>query len=637
MNPTGPKLPPLVNPAPGQRWLVNAPLQGWMGVAGLVLLGLFGLVGIGLDQKGHAETPAGPTTKSRSMRFPSPVDIALVSGTDLAITANSGTDSVAMVDLARGTLVGEWDTGAKPSAVAVSPGSHMVVVSHLWSDSVGFFSREGTALKPLGTLAVGHMPRGLAFSPDGKTLFVALSGANAVAMIDPVKQTLVKTFPVNGEPRRVLVSADGKDLFVASSRSATVRRFALPSLELVWEHTFADAFNMLGCTLESDEKHLITAQAFDRHHSIARHNIEQGWAIDNRLGRLDRFGKLDKTSGHPELDKHQQLSLDSRGHAAGDLTAIAASPDGKWLIAAIGGTQEVAVMPAQLPWSPGDPGDFIDVNLEYPIKKVRKVMVGGRPAAIAAKSGQAIIANQLGDSVQVIDLAEAKVIKTISLEPPMLLTPERRGEIVFFDARRSHHQWFSCHTCHTDGHTSGRIFDTLADDSYGNPKVTPTLRGVAKTGPWGWHGAKDNLAKSVEDSLNETLFGPSKPTAEDVADLVAFLRTLDHPKNPRPQTELAKQGEALFRGKANCARCHQGDMYTTPKSYEVGLEADGSPFDFWNPPSLRGVADRTPLGHEGKAETIEEFLRLYHQPEKMGGQAITPQERALIAEFLRGL
>jgi cytochrome c peroxidase len=167
--------------------------------------------------------------------------------------------------------------------------------------------------------------------------------------------------------------------------------------------------------------------------------------------------------------------------------------------------------------------------------------------------------------------------------------------------------------------------------------MTPTLRGVEATAPWGWHGAKDNLAKSVEDSLNETLYSTKKPSADEVRDLVNFLKTLDHPKNPKQATEASRRGEEIFRAKANCIRCHQGKSFTTPKSYEVGLEADGSPFEFWNPPSLRGVFDRNPLGHEGKAGTIFEFLRLYHPPEKLGGKAISDAERMDLVEYLKGL
>ena len=42
-----------------------------------------------------------------------------------------------------------------------------------------------------------------------------------------------------------------------------------------------------------------------------------------------------------------------------------------------------------------------------------------------------------------------------------------------------HDDWYSCHSCHTDGHTTGEIGgNTLGDGHYGAPKRIMTLLGV---------------------------------------------------------------------------------------------------------------------------------------------------------------
>ena len=99
----------------------------------------------------------------------------------------------------------------------------------------------------------------------------------------------------------------------------------------------------------------------------------------------------------------------------------------------------------------------------------------------------------------------------------------------------------------------------------------------------------------------------------------------------------AQRGQALFQGKARCARCHQGEHYTSSKNYDVKIEADDSPYLLWNPPSLRGVHDRGPYLHDGRANTLEDVLRFSHAPEKLGGQALTPEERRDLIEFLKSL
>ena len=94
---------------------------------------------------------------------------------------------------------------------------------------------------------------------------------------------------------------------------------------------------------------------------------------------------------------------------------------------------------------------------------------------------------------------------------------------------------------------------------------------------------------------------------------------------------------SIFQGKAKCARCHQGENYTSESNYDVKLEPDGSPYLRWNPPSLRGVFDRGPYLHDGRAKTLEELLEKHHRAEQLGGQALTPQEQRDVIAFLRSL
>jgi cytochrome c peroxidase len=192
-----------------------------------------------------------------------------------------------------------------------------------------------------------------------------------------------------------------------------------------------------------------------------------------------------------------------------------------------------------------------------------------------------------------------------------------------------------------DGHTCGLRFDTLNDDSYGNPKQTPSLHNVTKTGPWTWHGWQTDLGKSLEKSMTETMFG-NKPSAEDVKALIAYLETLTTPPNPHRGANgefsaAAQRGQAIFHGKARCARCHKGELYTSESNYDVKIESDGSPYDLWNPPSLLGLWDRGPYLHDGRAATLDETIRTHHSSEKLGGQKLTDEERRDLVEFLKSL
>jgi cytochrome c peroxidase len=295
-----------------------------------------------------------------------------------------------------------------------------------------------------------------------------------------------------------------------------------------------------------------------------------------------------------------------------------------------------------LPWTGGDPGDVINEVLTKNDGKLRRLPLGGRPLnfAFTTNGEQIVVANYLLDALQVVEVKTAKIVRTIALGGPETASAARQGEALFYNAKRSHNQWFSCNTCHVEGHTCGLNFDTLNDDSYGNPKLTPSLRRVTHTGPWTWHGWQTDLGAGVEKSYTQTMFG-AKPSANEVKAVVAFLDTLDHPPNPHrldgKLSAAAQRGEKLFAGKARCIRCHDGPDYTSKHNYDVKLEPDGSPYDTWNPPSLRGVWERGPYLHDGRAKTLDDLLRTHHAPEKLGGEKLTDTERADLLAFLLSL
>jgi cytochrome c peroxidase/6-phosphogluconolactonase (cycloisomerase 2 family) len=582
--------------------------------------------------------PAGgklPPPPAKPEPHRSPCDLALLPGGDRALTANHTANTVSLVDLARGRVLAEKPCGAKPVAVACSPDAKVAAVSNLWDGTISFFRVGNDQLKPAGTLKVGAFPRALVFAPDGKTLYAAVAGADEVVAINPDARKITRRWPAPREPRQLALSPDGRWLAAASSRSAQVRCWDTRTGKRLWERTIEDGFNLAGLVFTPKAGEVICTHVVRRAFPVSRENIDKGWVIDSRLTRF--------TMQTEEPPFAWQIALDTHGKAVGDPQGGAFSPDGKWFALTGAGTHELLLLEtAAIPWTAADPGDFIDPVLKLG-RSFRRVYLGGRPMKIAylKTRGRLVVANYLLDAVQIVDTDAGKVVRTIPLGAPTHPSLARQGEALFYDARRSHNQWFSCHTCHVDGHTCGLNFDTLNDDTYGNPKLTPTLRNVANTGPWTWHGWQKDLGAAVEKSLTQTMFGP-KPTRQETQALVAFLKTLRHPPHPHRGKEgalspAARRGQALFTGKARCARCHQGDNYTSQRNYDVGLEADGSPYRLWNPPSLLGLYDRGPFLHDGRAESLDDLLRKHHSPEKLGGQKLTDRERQELIAFLESL
>jgi YVTN family beta-propeller protein len=244
--------------------------------------------------------------------------------------------------------------------------------------------------------------------------------------------------------------------------------------------------------------------------------------------------------------------------------------------------------------------------------------VGRRPTALTLSpdGGHAYVANTHADTISILDLKANKESAVIALGSSRELSPTERGELLFHDARLSHDGWFSCQSCHTDGHSNGLLADTLGDGSHGTPKRVLTLLGVKDTGPWGWNGSARTLESQIRQSIETTLRGPKLSTAQE-EDLVAYLRTLA-PAPALGSFEVKKDGAAVRRGREvfdrqRCASCHASPTWTSARTHDVGL-SDEMNHRAFNPPSLRGVSHAGPYFHDGRAATLAEvFTRHRHQ------------------------
>jgi YVTN family beta-propeller protein len=67
-----------------------------------------------------------------------------------------------------------------------------------------------------GTADGADIPSGMALSPDGSKLYVALNGADSLGVIDTATDTLLSQIKVGNAPRQVAVSADGNTAYVSN-------------------------------------------------------------------------------------------------------------------------------------------------------------------------------------------------------------------------------------------------------------------------------------------------------------------------------------------------------------------------------------------------------------------------------------
>jgi DNA-binding beta-propeller fold protein YncE len=182
----------------------------------------------------------------QAVSFPAAIAVVGQGGSEKLLIAGNLSDSVLLVDAADGKVLQTFDLsegdavpGTYPIAVAVAPdGEHAYVA--LWNASEiaeldlaqGKVERRLMLLKPTSSVAPGTHPCAFEFSPDRKTLYVALANRDAVAAVNiasgqfSVKGYFDTRLPgqsyFGAEPVALAVNASGSRLYVADMGSDAV-------------------------------------------------------------------------------------------------------------------------------------------------------------------------------------------------------------------------------------------------------------------------------------------------------------------------------------------------------------------------------------------------------------------------------
>ncbi|MGO9558406.1 MAG: YncE family protein [Acidimicrobiales bacterium] len=138
-----------------------------------------------------------------------------------AYVANSGSDSVTVIDAATSTVEGSIAVGSDPSGIAANPNGSAVYVSDTDSNSVSVINPVTDAVSTI-PLGFGTAPKGLAVTPNGSTLYVADSGTATVSVIDTTTDLVTTTIHVGLAPGSVAVGPVGAYAYVTNRVSGTV-------------------------------------------------------------------------------------------------------------------------------------------------------------------------------------------------------------------------------------------------------------------------------------------------------------------------------------------------------------------------------------------------------------------------------
>jgi YVTN family beta-propeller protein len=563
-----------------------------------------------------AELTAAPLEKPALRQ---PAAMALDKTGRWLFVANRRSGTISTVDCRTHRVVEETEVGKRLADLVLLPGERGLLAVDEQKHELIWLMQQGPKLQLAARFDVQPYPVSLVVAADGSRVFVASLWSRSLSVVHLGSSATFQpgvVLPLDFAPRNQLLVDGGRKLIVADSFGG---KLGILDVETAKLERVADipGHNIRGLALDHQHnKVLVSHQILDGQAESTRQNVHWGALLTDVVRWIELDSLLRNNSTSP-LENHVH-QFDDQDGAGGDPAGVAVTRDGL-LIQALAGVGKVAI------------------GREWESDRAR-ITVGQRPIAVTLDHCErlAYVADAFGDSISVIDVREAKTLATISLGSQPELTLEDRGERLFYDARLSLDGWYSCHSCHTDGHSNGLLSDNLGDGGYGAPKRVLSLLGTGDTGPWAWNGTVPTLESQIRKSIESTMQG-RKPREEQVAALAAYLRTLAPPPALDPlrghsDAAAIDRGRQLFESRG-CASCHIPPSYASSETFDVGLKDELGARHF-NPPSLLGVSQRAPYFHDNRATTLESALLEHRHPR---GSTFSPEELRDLIAFLNSI
>jgi YVTN family beta-propeller protein len=494
--------------------------------------------------------------------------------------------------------------------------------------------------KVFQTLETGHTPTAPVLSPDGKTIYVCNRFDNDVSFIDLDSGKTITRVPVLREPVAADITPDGKWLFVANHNpdgpadvdyvASKISVINTQTKEVKHIKLVNGSEGVRGVKISPDGK-TIYATHFMARFLVPTTQLERGWVSTDALSVIDVASQTLKYT----------VLLDDVDQGFPNPWAIDFSEDAKTLIVTSAGNHEVslidlAAMTEKIEAEAAESDGAVHLNAHNNLSflsgiRKRVKLNGNGPRAIAVKDGTAYVANYFSDTIDLLNLETACVEDTVELNPGMVMSQERQGEIFFNDAALCFQNWLSCATCHPDARTDAMNWDLL-NDGMGNPKNVKSMLLAHQTPRAMWLGVRADAETGVRAGIKHIQFAV-RPE-EDARAIDAYLKSLTPVPSPYlvngQLSKSAQAGKVLFE-KLSCIKCHPAPLFTDLKLHDVKTtkgQDTGKPVDT---PTLIEIWRTAPYLHDGRAATVSDLLH------KQGHAGILKETSGLTKEQIDDL
>ena len=573
-----------------------------------------------------------------AVRFPSPVELAVSPDGSRLYVVCDGTDEVAVCDTATGRTLHRIAVGRVPTGLSLSPEGKRMYVANSWSDSVSEIDTASLAV--IRTLPAGFEPNAAITDRAGRFLYVANRISSDVSVVDLASGEEVKRLAAGRGAGYLAISPDGRRIYCTHiyplpgpfrtppESEITVIDTALQ--EVVDRQRLHNVAGVFHSALSADGKLGLVAQLRPKNLVPLAH-VEHGWVMGNSLAV---FGE--------DAGELVQVPLDELDRYYTPPFGVVLAPDKSAAYISTTGSDSVTVIdvPRLLRFIAATPAEArrtlandLSASANYVAARI-PVGSGPKGLALSPDGRQLYVANRTGDDISIVSTAERRVTGTIELGRPARLTPERRGERLFFSARFAFQGHFGCANCHLDATFDGLSWD-LEPDGFGKDIVdNRLLEDIAETAPFKWNGGNPDLETECGPRTEKFFYRSQSYSGDELSDLVAFIKSIPLRPNRyrRASGELTaaqERGRLIFvrsRKKdgtpipreSQCAVCHSGSHYTNRKLADVGT---GKPTDRSpqiDTPQLTNVGLTAPYLHDGSARTLEEIWTVFNPKDTHG-------------------
>ena len=569
-----------------------------------------------------------------TVRYPSPIELAVSPDGARLYVLCEGTDELAVIDTQTDRIAGRVPVGRVPKGLWLAGGN--AYVANSWSDTVSVV--DASTLQVTRTLKAGFEPN--AVFANETALFTANRIGNDISVIDLASGVETRRLAAGRGASYLTPTPDGHSLYcthiypnigrhreppqseitiVDAGQQIVRERQPLPNVAGVFHVAFSND-GRLGLACQLRPKNLVPLA-----------HVEHGWVFGDSL---TLFGA---DVGEPvqvlidELERYYTMPF---GVAiAPDKSAAYISTTGANSVTVVDIRRLLEFVRAASPRERRALANDLSASAHF---VAARIPVGRSPKGLALSPDGALlyVANRLDDTVSVIDTATRKVTRTIDLGGPAELTPQRRGERLFFDARFAFHGGFSCANCHLESTFDGLQWD-LEPDGFGKDIVdNRLLEDVDGTEPFKWNGGNPDLETECGPRTEKYFYRSQSYSREELSDLVSYIKSIPlRPNRYRlPNGELTaaqERGRDIFERTRRkdgtpipesnqCGFCHAGRHYTNQTQVDVGSGkwSDRSPII--DVPQLTNIALTAPYLHDGSARSLEEIWTVFNPKDTHG-------------------